>query len=67
MKEIASIRTLDPLLFSEVRKRLDKISDNALMSLKTMTAMFMNAGAGNTAAKSSAKARFDKYVEGRGV
>lgn len=67
MKEVASVRTLNPLLFSEVRKRLDKISDDALMSLKTMAVMFMNAGAGNTAAKSSAKARFDKYVEVRGV
>ena len=67
MKEVASIRTLNPLLFSEVRKRLDKVSDDALMSLKTMAVMFMNAGAGNTAAKASAKARFDKYAEVRGV
>jgi hypothetical protein len=63
MKEIASIRAYNPLLFSEVRKRLDKISDNALMALKSMADAFMDAGAGNTAAKSSAKARFDKYVK----
>lgn len=67
MKEIANIRTLNPLLFSEVRKRLDKVSDDALASLKSMAAMFMSAGAGDTAAKSSAKARFDKYAEVRGV
>ena len=67
MKEIANIRTLNPLLFSEVRKRLDKVSGDALASLKSMAAIFMSAGAGDTAAKSSAKARFDKYAEVRGV
>lgn len=65
--EVATIQSINPLLFSEVRKRLDKVSDNTLSSFKLMVAKLMEAGSGFTIVKASAKSRFDKYLEVRGI
>ena len=55
------------IVFSEVRRFLDKVSNNVLVHLKTMIATFMQLGAGAIFAKEAAKENFDKYFEARGV
>ena len=55
------------IVFSEVRRFLDKVSNDVLVHLKTMIATFMQLGAGAIFAKEAAKENFDKYFKARGV
>lgn len=65
--EIDALREMHPLLFGDVKKYLDNISNDTLTSLNSMVAILAENGAGITAAKTSAKQRFDKYLSSRHI